>query len=302
MIDASRYAADLEECEQAVVRLTAQIEELTKSREAYEKMRDALQEICKLWNSTQLVMPLSDRDDHKVSDVQTIENILLRNGPLHVSDIVREGQQLGLSVKGNGKRAPAVVVRDKMVHSKRFINLGSNVWALAEQKGKTGMTGQVCQISGLYTSHCEHATHNHYTKGDPFGTCPTGDHLVLWEWQGDLKKEEQPEGVDTFSGSSWVGVSGKTYAYNIYDITSTSWNEVAGNYIFAKKAKSGGWTPVCIGETENIRDGIARQLVSPCVHFHGATHIHAHSNGDTASRAFEKEDLAVRYKPDCNPV
>ncbi len=49
----------------------------------------------------------------------------------------------------------------------------------------------------------------------------------------------------------WTGKSGKQYQYWIYPIGAT-FQEAAGNYIFAAESRPGQWTPAYIGQTENL--------------------------------------------------
>ena len=51
----------------------------------------------------------------------------------------------------------------------------------------------------------------------------------------------------------WNGKSGTQYEYYIYPI-GTSFKEIPGNYIFAKKNNSGYWSPCYIGQTENLNN------------------------------------------------
>jgi hypothetical protein len=49
----------------------------------------------------------------------------------------------------------------------------------------------------------------------------------------------------------WPGASGERYVYWISPIDSSFADEPA-NYIFAKETSPGRWTPIYIGETENL--------------------------------------------------
>ena len=49
----------------------------------------------------------------------------------------------------------------------------------------------------------------------------------------------------------WQGASGATYEYEILSFNG-NWNDVPGNYIFAKQV-SNGWQPIHIGETDSLR-------------------------------------------------
>lgn len=99
---------------------------------------------------------------------------------------------------------------------------------------------------------------------------------------------------------NWPGLSGKEYKHWIYPI-GTSFQEVPGNYVFAKETKPGHWAPCYIGQTENLSQRLDNHEKEACAKRRGATHIHTHINsaGEAARRAEEK-DLIVRWTPPCN--
>jgi len=97
----------------------------------------------------------------------------------------------------------------------------------------------------------------------------------------------------------WTGKSGKEYIYNIYSI-DTTWNDLAGNYIFAKKTNPNTWEPVYIGETESFKNRLPNHNELPCIRRNGGTHIHAHVNQDSQARLTEEQDLLVKYATPCN--
>ena len=97
----------------------------------------------------------------------------------------------------------------------------------------------------------------------------------------------------------WTGASGTQYEYTVFAL-DTKWDDVAGNYIFAKESAS-GWQPLYFGETESFR---ARLVPSheklPCALRNGITHIHAHINTNDAARLAEESDLIAAYDAPCN--
>lgn len=97
----------------------------------------------------------------------------------------------------------------------------------------------------------------------------------------------------------WPGLSGKDYVYQIYPI-DTSFNDVAGNYIFAKESSPGKWVSVYIGQTSSFKDRFVNHHKQNCINRHGATHIHAHTNTVEAARLSEERDLVNRWQPTCN--
>ncbi|MBE9512503.1 MAG: hypothetical protein IMY77_00345 [Chloroflexi bacterium] len=97
----------------------------------------------------------------------------------------------------------------------------------------------------------------------------------------------------------WTGASGKKYKYTIYAM-DTDWNDVAGNYIFAKETSPHNWVAVYIGETESFKERLPNHNELPCVHRNGGTHIHAHTNSDSSARLEEEADLLADQGTPCN--
>ena len=100
----------------------------------------------------------------------------------------------------------------------------------------------------------------------------------------------------------WRGEDGTTYEYRVFE-ENTAWNDVPGNYIFAKLTGS-SWTALYIGQTSSFRDRLpphherwayAKQ--------HGATHIHAHTGSENERiRRLEEMNLIRYYTPLVNRI
>ena len=98
----------------------------------------------------------------------------------------------------------------------------------------------------------------------------------------------------------WHGEDGTPYEYRVYDLYP-KWNDVPGNYIFAKLSGT-MWVPLYIGETSNFE-----QRLGP---FHerweeaqsnGMTHIHAHSGSKIQeTRRYEEWNLIRVHMPKLN--
>ncbi len=99
----------------------------------------------------------------------------------------------------------------------------------------------------------------------------------------------------------WQGRSGRTYRYWVHQLPP-NFKPESGNYIFAKRDTYGRWVPVYIGQTEDLSDRFADHHASACIDRNGATHIHAHTNGDKNARVYEERDLIENYNPVCNLV
>ena len=99
----------------------------------------------------------------------------------------------------------------------------------------------------------------------------------------------------------WDGKSGKEYKYWIHPI-GTSFKPVAGNYIFAKETKPNTWSPIYVGETDNLERRLTfNHEKMPCVKRYGGAHVHTHtSSDDEATRRNEEADIGDKWNPPCN--
>lgn len=97
----------------------------------------------------------------------------------------------------------------------------------------------------------------------------------------------------------WPGKSGIKYTYWIYKL-GASFKDEGGNYIFAKETNPGSWTPVYIGQTDNLDKRLEDHEKYPCAIRNGATHIHAHLNSKKEDRLAEETDLIQGWNPVCN--
>ena len=100
----------------------------------------------------------------------------------------------------------------------------------------------------------------------------------------------------------WTGADGTQYQYTVHDL-NTNWNDVPGNYIFAKRNNRNQWVAIYIGETGSLRDRLSGDDHEkyPCGRRHNMTHIHAHtSSAQRADRTAEEANLIRRYNPPCN--
>jgi len=96
----------------------------------------------------------------------------------------------------------------------------------------------------------------------------------------------------------WIGVSGKEYEYEIYPI-GTNWNDIAGNYIFARESSPHEWESIYIGETESFKDRLPNHNELPCIRRNRGTHIHVRINRDSQARLDEEADLKANHTTLC---
>ena len=98
----------------------------------------------------------------------------------------------------------------------------------------------------------------------------------------------------------WQVQSGAVYDYTVYAPSGT-WNDVPGNYIFARLDQNNTWIALYIGETRSFQDRFSSHEKWPCATRLGVTHIHAHGNNNgVAARRTEEADLIGDYNPPCN--
>ena len=104
--------------------------------------------------------------------------------------------------------------------------------------------------------------------------------------------------------STWYGKSGTGYTYNVYDL-GPGWNDVPGNYIFAKtiSTKDGPkWTAIYIGETDSFKNRLGgdHEKWDRALRY-GMTHVHAHTGSTSRDvRRREEADLLAICNPPCN--
>ena len=98
---------------------------------------------------------------------------------------------------------------------------------------------------------------------------------------------------------TWFGQSGTPYSYGVYE-PAGNWNDVPGNYIFARLDQSGAWVALYVGETNSFKDRFSSHERWPCATRNGATHVHAHVNNTIGARRAEEADLLAVLNPPCN--
>ncbi len=99
----------------------------------------------------------------------------------------------------------------------------------------------------------------------------------------------------------WAGKSGEKYRYWIFPIKDFSFKASPGNYVFARRTKTGSYVPVYVGETGDLSDRFDNHHKMACAIRNGATHIHAHtSSADDEVRRAEESDIIAKWNPVCN--
>ena len=95
---------------------------------------------------------------------------------------------------------------------------------------------------------------------------------------------------------------GNKYTYTAYPISSTTWNNKAGNYMFAYKTQNGSWQVLYVGLTTDFAARFANHDKLNLAMRKGATHILARVNDNDASRKNEEAELIGWLKPALNDL
>lgn len=89
-----------------------------------------------------------------------------------------------------------------------------------------------------------------------------------------------------------------SHTFNIYDLSTTGWNNIAGLYIFAYVTEPGRWRAVYIGETASFQERMpAHERRDEAIRV-GATHIHAMTfPGTDIERQNLEATLILEFRP-----
>ena len=138
--DLSDRQRRLAEAQQAFDSLRAVVEGLTAEVQHLGDFCDVLQANASLEpplpieaNPRQRRAP--GRKRNKKPDTEVMADLLRETGPVHVREIVRKAEALGLSFKGRGgNKTEQAVCASKLQSSSLFYNFGGNVWGLPSQQ------------------------------------------------------------------------------------------------------------------------------------------------------------------------
>jgi excinuclease UvrABC nuclease subunit len=98
----------------------------------------------------------------------------------------------------------------------------------------------------------------------------------------------------------WSGKSGAKYTFWIHPRGTKFTEPCPGIYIYAKETSPHKWSPVYIGQSENINLRLTNHEQQECVDQNGATHIHVSIFTDEARRLAAEKDLIQQWEPPCN--
>ena len=138
---------------ETLAEMEAVLEGQLSSLERQEQLEDAvkssgdLQALVEMLTGT--VGPLVD--GHR-TNVELYREIVAEHGePMHLSNIVDTALQRGLRLRGT--QEPSVQVRNALNGSKRFVNMGSNYWWLADRSVPESNSAENGNMSGTNSGH-----------------------------------------------------------------------------------------------------------------------------------------------------
>ena len=114
--------------------------------------------------------------------------------------------------------------------------------------------------------------------------------------------KEEGSAVSDQPDIHWEGQSGKEYGYWIVvPERGMRFVREAGNFIAARKLKSGIWEPLFVGQAEDLDAALPGLLEQPCIEAEHGTHLHVHPGpSDEQARLEEARDIIVLWSPVCN--
>lgn len=90
-----------------------------------------------------------------------------------------------------------------------------------------------------------------------------------------------------------------SHEFTIYNPT-TSWNDVGGVYIFTGKNTQGQWVPLYIGKADSFQSRLSSHERWDEAARAGATHIHAMTVSQVATRETIEAELIRMFQPTLN--
>jgi excinuclease UvrABC nuclease subunit len=97
-----------------------------------------------------------------------------------------------------------------------------------------------------------------------------------------------------------ISVQWLSYDFTVYNPLMTTWNDVAGVYVFTGLDRIGRWIALYIGQADSLRNRFSsHEQWSPAVRL-GATHVHAMVVPLKADRDRIEQELIQAYQPTLN--
>ena len=100
---------------------------------------------------------------------------------------------------------------------------------------------------------------------------------------------------------SWIGKSGNSYVYEVFNLHVSLNVGQMGNYIYTKIV-NGRWRPIYIGQGDLGERIASSHHKAKCISQKGATHVHAHLNPRENDRVYEEKDLLANHLIAYEPI
>jgi predicted GIY-YIG superfamily endonuclease len=101
------------------------------------------------------------------------------------------------------------------------------------------------------------------------------------------------------SKCNWPIDSTQSLGFEIYDF-NTTWNSVAGLYIFTYQATDGHWYALYVGQTDDFSIRLPNHESKSEAIRRGATHVHALVVSQQKDRDYYEEKLVQYLQPPMN--
>ncbi|MDA7511580.1 hypothetical protein N8642_00155 [bacterium] len=97
----------------------------------------------------------------------------------------------------------------------------------------------------------------------------------------------------------WHGYSERAYEYQILPLEA-EFQRMGGNFILCDRDVLGDWSPLYIGQTDDLCECLGALELKRWIREQGATYIHVHLVRHDVDRESEKADLISRFRPPLN--
>jgi excinuclease UvrABC nuclease subunit len=91
-----------------------------------------------------------------------------------------------------------------------------------------------------------------------------------------------------------------SYTFQVYQADQTTWNDVAGIYIFAGISPQGYWVPVYVGQADSFANRFSSHEKWPPAHKLGVRHVHTMLVPKQSERNLIEAALIKQLQPQLN--
>lgn len=100
---------------------------------------------------------------------------------------------------------------------------------------------------------------------------------------------------------NWIGASGSSYKYYIWELPANFKQNQDGNYIYSRLDENNHWVPIYVGQGD-LKDRAENHHQEDCIRRKGATHIHVHLKSRKEDRLAEERDLLENHTDAYHPT